>query len=206
MNPKRKTMMSNLQPFDRGFNIAVAHLSDKLLPRGYDVGENAPNTFEGMITHYVATGRVKVFPGDVRSSLADAELYQVFRAWHDMRHITGHLLFTAHDEWAVIKAQKADILARWDGVVGERFCALAQAEIASLLQSSYQHHGQFPDWPTHRSTVANYLVNMFDLSRLGIAIPSDVRANTPDIPLPALPPRRPTYAGTEMAETYPNWA
>lgn len=165
-----------LQPFDAGFNRITQQVTANLMPMGWDVSENAPNAFDDMVLNWQQTGRIKVFPATVNNSFADAKLYEAFRAWHDLCHIRilGH--FTAKEEWKVIAAQHSDLSAfvAPDTTEGRRYARLVSAEIAGLLASAYQHHGQFPEDFEHRKVVARWITAGLGAADVRLTLPPDI--------------------------------
>ncbi len=134
----------DIAPVSRAFNIAVLHITSRVLPCGYDVSEIAPQDFDSLVSHYDKTGRVLVWSGaSDRTIFADCEVNYAFRAWHDSKHITGNFPFSWEGESAAMQAQMDDIRALYDGKIAEYFCDLLTAEIQG--QKQYQDaRGGFP--------------------------------------------------------------
>jgi len=75
---------------DRELNLAIHHITSRLLPTGFDVSENAPATFEGLIAHLDNGKRMVVFSGGSTATIyADPDINYAFRAWHDFCHWRG---------------------------------------------------------------------------------------------------------------------
>jgi hypothetical protein len=132
------------RPLSVPFNVAVLHITSRVLPCGFDVSEHAPQDFDSLIAHYDKTGRVLVWNGaSDKTIFADSEVNFAFRAWHDSKHIIGGFPFTREGEMNALAMQKADILAIYDGATADYFCALLDAEVRG--QFEYQKwHGGFP--------------------------------------------------------------
>lgn len=144
-------------PLSVPFNVAVLHIASRVLPCGFDVSADAPQTFESLIAHYEKTGRVLVWNGaSDRTIFADSEINFAFRAWHDSKHILGRHLFTREGEIAAMEMQKADIRALFDGQPADSFCDLVESEIIGQLEYSESRGG----FPIDQAAFARaYLVN-----------------------------------------------
>jgi hypothetical protein len=101
---------------DRSFNAAVLAIASHILPRGFDVSDNAPSTYDELRQHYQATGRILVWSGaSDRTIFGDPEVNHAFRAWHDARHILGAHDFSFLGECRTCFAQIADMEALFRG-------------------------------------------------------------------------------------------
>ena len=137
--------MTTLKPLDVGFNVAVLQIVSRLFPCGFDVSDNAPDTFEKLQAHYQETGRILVWSGASEQTIfGDPEINYAFRAWHDWRHITESADFSPDGERTVCEKQKADIREIFDGAQADRFCALLEAEIIGQLAHE-KRYGRFPE-------------------------------------------------------------
>lgn len=132
------------EPLSVGFNVAVMHITSKVLPCGFDVSKNAPADYDSLVAHYDRTGRVLVWNGaSDKTIFDDSEVNHAFRAWHDSKHITGKLPFTKAGECGALKRQQADVRTLYDGETAEYFCQLLDAEIYG--QFCYNElYGGFP--------------------------------------------------------------
>ena len=132
------------RPLSVAFNVAVLHIASRVLPCGFDVSENAPQTFDSLVAHHEKTGRVLVWNGaSDKTIFGDPEINFAFRAWHDSRHIVGNHDFTWKGETAGLEAQQADVRTIYDGPNATFFCRLIDAEICG--QKTYQDkRGGFP--------------------------------------------------------------
>lgn len=134
----------NTKPLSVRFNVAVLQICGRVLPRGYDVAADAPQTYEDLLNHYAVTGRVLVWDGASDSTIfACPEANYAFRAWHDSKHVTASLPFTRDGEIAAMDLQKADIRALYDGAEADSFCALIGAEICGQFDYC-EKRGGFP--------------------------------------------------------------
>lgn len=125
--------------FERVVHAMVA----ELMPDGFDVSADAPDTFEGLQAHYAATGRVLVWNGASGQTIfSTPEANYAFRAWHDFTHLKFHTNFTLTGEAQTCDAQIADMLetvGRWTWILAP----ILQAEIVG--QALYEaKHGKFP--------------------------------------------------------------
>ena len=131
---------------DRSFNIAVLQACNRILPCGFDVSAEAPNTFEALKAHHNATGRILVWSGASDYTIfGDREINFAFRAWHDSRHLIHNLPFTFAGESAVARIQAKDILAIY-GLCDSffRFVRYLQCEIVG--QAIFKEaRGDFPE-------------------------------------------------------------
>jgi len=132
------------KPLSVAFNVAVLHITSKILPCGFDVSENAPQDYDSLVAHYEKTGRVLVWNGaSDKTIFGDCEVNFAFRAWHDSKHIIGSFSFTREGEMNALAMQKADILAIYDGTAADFFCTLLDAEIRGQFDYA-ERHGGFP--------------------------------------------------------------
>lgn len=99
-----------MEPLYQPLNDAVHAIVSKLLPQGYNVSNEAPDTLQGITDYYRSTGRLCV------SSLAstdtiygDPATNHAARAWHDYHHIKGKFAFNLLGEVATFKAQAEDL-------------------------------------------------------------------------------------------------
>ena len=92
----------------RKLNAAVLAMVNNLLPMGYDVSDNAPDTYEKLVNHVNKTGRILVWSGASETTIyGDREVNYAFRAWHDYVHFTHQLGFSVLDE---IKVKSSSVV------------------------------------------------------------------------------------------------
>lgn len=161
-------------PLSCGFNVAVQTIAARILPCGYDVSADAPDTYRTLVAHYDKTGRIVVWSGaSERTVFACRETNYAFRAWHDSKHILFNLPFTMDGEAEVMRLQQADVRALYDGQRADLFCNILEAEV--IGQGEYNMlYGGYP--ADQVAFVAAYLMdpkralrNDFGISRVGVA-------------------------------------
>jgi hypothetical protein len=130
---------------DHGFNAAVLHIAQRLFPGGFDVSEDAPDTYEGLVALFESGRRYRVFSGgSERTIYGDPEVNYHFRAWHDWCHWRGRCDFSLKGEYGAYQFQcthvdalygESDTTARWKRIL--------YAEV--IGQKIYeQRYGRFP--------------------------------------------------------------
>lgn len=131
-------------PIDRGFNVAILHIADRLFPTGFDVGPDAPDTLDKLTNHINTTGRMLVSSDNSgRTIFGDAEVNYAFRAWHDFHHYRGSFAFTPEGEAKAAMAQAQDLIELYGGEKAFPWLKLLDAEVNG--QARYQElHGRFP--------------------------------------------------------------
>lgn len=133
------------EPIDRAFNVCVLQMADRLFPTGFDVGPNAPDTFEALKAHIARTGRMLVWDGASDATIfGDPEVNYAFRAWHDWCHLKADADFSKGGEKAAADVQKRHIRSLYGyGPTADRFCRLVDCEV--VAQGEYAAiHGEFP--------------------------------------------------------------
>lgn len=122
-------------PVCHSFNQLVLAIARDLMPEGWDVIPNAPQTLEECRAYYDEHGRVAV---DIESrsgcTVGDPEVHYAFRAWHDLIHILNpeEAAFTlAGEQWAANRHR--DEIIKRVGYTPEAawFGALVEIEIVS---------------------------------------------------------------------------
>jgi hypothetical protein len=90
---------------DLGFNAAVLTIAARLFPCGFDIGPDAPQTYEQLM-HCNAGRRMRVVDDGVqRTIFGDAEVSAAFRAWRAWCHWRERFDFSAAGERAVCTLQ-----------------------------------------------------------------------------------------------------
>jgi hypothetical protein len=145
-----------LEPLDAGFNAAILHISSRLFPDGFDVSEDAPDTYEKLKALFGAGKRFVVSSLHSEKTIYGApEVNYAFRAWHDWCHWQGKYPFTFKGEADVCRMQQAQLCAfNGYGEQTERWCDLLYAEIVEQQDYLIQH-GDFPT--DQRAFVTAYL-------------------------------------------------
>lgn len=154
-----------MTPFNKAFNVAVKHMADRVLPRGYDVGADAPSTLEGLKAHYNKIGRILVDSGNSDCTIfADAEVNYAFRAWHDSIHLMYGFPFTLEGEQDVCRIQQAQIKVVYGRTPDAfRFCQLIECEVVGQAVH-FEMTGSYLD--DQRAFARGYLeANRSDLTK-----------------------------------------
>jgi hypothetical protein len=149
--------MSSIQTLQRkSLNAAVLTICNRVLPGGYDVSDAAPDTYDELIAHLDAGGRMLVYAGgSERTIYGDPEVNFAFRAWHDWCHWRGRFDFSHEGERAAC-AMQGDHLVTIYGESSQtrRWRCILQAEIIGQREY-FDRHGVFPE--DQRAFVAAYL-------------------------------------------------
>lgn len=145
-------------PLNRQFNVAVTHIAGRLMPLGYDVSSNAPQTFEELKAHFNRTGRICVWDGASEHTIFDdIEVNYAFRAWHDSKHLLFNLPFTEVGEYMACWCQRLDIFAVYgSGQFASKAGKILNAEINGQFKYN-AIHGRFPF--NQMAFVEDYLMN-----------------------------------------------
>jgi hypothetical protein len=134
-----------MKPLDIGFNIAVLHIANQLCPGGYEVADDAPDTYETLRAHLDLTKQMKVWSGGSENTIyADKEVNWAFRAWHDWCHYNGRHAFTVIGERAVFEMQKLHLLLLYgDCPQTHRWIDILRAEVIGQQEYFYKN-GHYP--------------------------------------------------------------
>lgn len=131
---------------DPTFDEAIMAAVKAFLPRGFYAQPEAPSTLDGIIGHYRATGRVRVWDGASDHTIfGSPRVNHAFRAWHDLCHIAGNFPFTLEGEKAAAEMQKGHL--KWlfpDHPSLERWCRLIDIEVVGQAEH-FEATGQFPE-------------------------------------------------------------
>jgi hypothetical protein len=146
------------QPFDLKLNDAILTIAGRLLPGGFDISEEAPNTYEQLKASLDAGKRLVVWKGGSQATIyGSAEVNYAFRAWHDYCHWKGGHDLTFEGEVAACAMQCQQLLdSCGDNERVRSWCALLEAEIIGQAEY-YRRHKRFPD--DQRAFVAAYLID-----------------------------------------------
>lgn len=131
---------------DPDMDKACIEIAKRLMPDGYDVADDAPNTFEDLVDRVGKTGKMVVWSGaSDKTIFGSPEANYAFRAWHDICHLRGMHRFTPEGELATLKEQIADV-RRFIGAgpKADRIATLLHEEIAGQLGYAKNHGGNFP--------------------------------------------------------------
>jgi hypothetical protein len=134
-----------MDPLDPELNTAIVTIASRLFPAGFDVSEDAPDTYEKLKAHLDAGKRLVVFSGGSQHTIyADPTVNHAFRAWHDWTHWTGQHDLTFQGEQAVCADQRRHLIKLFGNTPQiERWAAIINAEI--IGQATYfEYHKRFP--------------------------------------------------------------
>ena len=96
-----------MEPLDPNLNAAILAIAKRLFPDGFDVSDDAPDTYEKLKAHLDAGNRMLVYGGGSQHTIyADPAVNHAFRAWHDWTHWTGQHDLTFKGEIAVCTDQR----------------------------------------------------------------------------------------------------
>jgi hypothetical protein len=134
-----------MEPLDRSFNIAVLHIAGKLCPGGYDVSDDAPDTYPKLRAHLDRTKQMLVWSGGSENTIyGEPEVNWAFRAWHDWCHYRGAHDFTPEGERAVFEMQRSHLLLFYgDCAQTQRWIKILRAEVIGQQKHFYKH-GYYP--------------------------------------------------------------
>jgi len=91
---------------DHGLNVAVLVIARQLLPGGFDVSEDAPETYNALVRQFESGQRYIVYAGGSENTVfGDPEVNYHFRAWHDWCHWKGKHDFSFQGEHATYLMQ-----------------------------------------------------------------------------------------------------
>ena len=149
-----------MEPLDRGFNIAVLHIAKKLCPGGYEVSDDAPDTYVKLRAHLDRTKQMLVWSGSSDNTIyADKQVNWAFRAWHDWCHYYGAHPFTPEAERAVFAMQCSHLLLFYnDCLQARRWIRILRAEVIGQQEYFYKY-GHYPH--DQRAFVEAYLNGVY---------------------------------------------
>ena len=113
------------------FGEAIVTLVDRLLPRGFDVGDDAPQTYTQLKALLDTGKRLIVWSGGCEQIIyTHPNINVAFRAWHDHCHWMGGYDFSLEGEIAACDLQCRQLLEHHgDNPVTQSWCALIRAEV-----------------------------------------------------------------------------
>lgn len=133
-------------PLDPGFNVAVLHMASRYHPCGFDVSDDAPDTYEELKAEATERGRITVWSGaSDKTVFDDKEVNYAFRAWHDAIHLSRGEDFSFAGEYACYVAHARDLIEVFgDNERTRRWNDILFADIVG--QALYrEEHGNFPE-------------------------------------------------------------
>jgi len=108
-------MTKQLSHVDEALALATMDITAKLMPQGWDVVNDVPDSLEGIVRYFVEHGKVAVSNYFGSDTLFGCPKHsQAFNAWHDYRHITQLGAFDRPGERLVDDAMHADLLKWWE--------------------------------------------------------------------------------------------
>ncbi len=138
------------QILDHGLNVAVMAMARRLFPGGYDVGENAPDTFEKLKALFESGKRFVVYSGGSANTIfGDPHVNYDFRAWHDWCHWQGDFDFSLRGEYETFRMQCRHLaIVHGDNETTRHWRRILFADI--IAQKFYERRiGRFPDHQMH---------------------------------------------------------
>jgi hypothetical protein len=150
-----------MRAFSLRLNVAVMQIASQLFPTGFDVSDNAPDTFDKLKAHVAKTGRMLVWNGaSDKTIFADEEVNFAFRAWHDWCHLAGEFPFTPEGEKDAACMQLQHIRALFGRTKeADYMCRLVWTEVVGQVEYHLHHNGAFPS--DQAAFTKHYLVNPF---------------------------------------------
>ena len=136
------TMIERTDPGLEDFNNflrEILNITGLVLPDGYDVSKDAPNTWEAARDYLASTGRICVLPGRDPTGVLPEASYGAFRAWHDWVHVTCGCKFSENGENEAAIIQEVMLAARVGRVKAKRWLHLLQREVVD--SNNYQRKG-----------------------------------------------------------------
>ena len=130
---------------DHGLNIAVLVIAGRLFPGSFDVSDDAPDTYEGLVALFESGRRLVVYKGGSDNTIfGDPTVNYHFRAWHDWCHWQGRHDFSLAGEYAVYEMQCAHLVTVYgDDETTHRWQRILFADgIGQKLH--HEQHGSFP--------------------------------------------------------------
>lgn len=136
-----------MQPVSQELNDASIEICTRIFPFGFDVTDDAPNSFDELSDALRHTGRMAIWAGDFsHTAFADTEAWREFRAWHDWVHYRYDLRFSLPDEHAVCHVQAAQLVRLYGR--GENVAKMVAVLFCTILDTLEQPlSGNTPaDW------------------------------------------------------------
>jgi len=148
---------------DIHFNAAVLTIASRLFPCGFNVSENAPQSYEELIAILDAGHPMVVFSGGSETSIyGDREVNYTFRAWHDWCHWRGRYDFSFEGEAAVCTMQGDHLHTLYGSSLRTRWWKrILHAEIIGQREF-FDANGIFPE--DQRAFVERYLAGQILLA------------------------------------------
>lgn len=141
---------------DIQFNAAILVVCRRILPAGFDVTDNAPQTYEELVAHLIAGNRMTVYSvGAERMIYGDPEVNYAFRAQQDWCHWRVRHDFSLEGERATCEMQARHLVAQYGkSPLTRRWGRILHAEVIGQREF-FDAHGHFP--VDQRAFVERYL-------------------------------------------------
>ena len=141
---------------DIEFNAAVLAMAHRLFPRGFEVANDAPQSYEELVARLDAGMPMLVWRGGSQNSIyGNPEVNYAFRAWHDWCHWRGRHDFSFEGEMAAYRMQAEHLVVVYGDCPRTKWWQrILHAEIIGQRQF-YNMLGYFPD--DQRDFVEAYL-------------------------------------------------
>lgn len=131
---------------DRGFNEAVMTMARRVMPCGFDVADDAPNTYEDLRRHVDQTGRICVWNGASENTIFDdAYVNYAMRAWHDWTHYRYEHDFSLAGEISTALQMMRDLKTVYGDTSKIDWWVLLVWEEVALQATYYNKTGEFVD-------------------------------------------------------------
>jgi hypothetical protein len=153
--------MPHIQSIDPDLDMAIMTITAKLLPAGYEVSHEAPQSYEALRVRLDAGRRMRVWNGGSGWTIyGNAAINFAFRAWHDLCHYIGCHDFTLKGEIDTCELQCRQLADHFRGMARvPEWQATIRAEV--IGQALYFHRNKrFPD--DQRGFVLAYLADPVD--------------------------------------------
>ncbi len=118
------------KPLDIGYNIAVLAIARRLFPCGFDVRDDAPQTYDQLKAAFDANKPV-VWSGASETTIYECpQVNYAFRAWHDWGHWHGKHPFTGDGERAVFEIPQQHLITVYGNCLQtDRWARILWAEV-----------------------------------------------------------------------------
>lgn len=136
-------MLSNQTPLCSALNRAVEHLCQQVWPQGFDVAEDAPNSFTALKAEFQERGQITVYSGNSQDTIfGNVRINHMARAWHDWAHLSLGADFSVAGETAACELQCRQLIDHLGLEEGKRAANILQAEVIGQV-AYYQRHKRY---------------------------------------------------------------
>jgi hypothetical protein len=133
------------RPLDPELNRAIIAVANVIFPAGFEVSDDAPDTYEKLKSRLDAGQCMLVWSGaSDKTVFGCPEVNWAYRAWHDWCHWQAQLPFTLDGEERAARMQGEQLIALFgDTQQTRRWQRIIHADIVG--QGLYaEEHGHFP--------------------------------------------------------------